>query len=138
MYPKLNLSSAAGSYVALTVLGRPPGLVQIPLGEGEGDPGLSPSLSSPHSPGPTSGESRGLSPSSTTTSPQDHITPLLPLWVRPRVCCWGAGGCCMCMHVDVWESCVSVDEIGSVCRVRKIQDSRYLLSCIRFNPKKRE
>ncbi|XP_046874116.1 rho guanine nucleotide exchange factor 12 isoform X8 [Hypomesus transpacificus] len=69
----------SGSYVALTVLGRPPGLVQIPLGEGEGDPGLSPSLSSPHSPGPTSGESRGLSPSS-TTSTQDHITPPLPLW----------------------------------------------------------
>ncbi|XP_067112948.1 rho guanine nucleotide exchange factor 12 isoform X1 [Osmerus mordax] len=69
----------SGSYVALTVLGRPPGLVQISLGEGEGDSGLSPSLSSPHSPGPTSGESLGLSPSS-TTSPQDHITPPLALW----------------------------------------------------------
>ncbi|XP_062341033.1 rho guanine nucleotide exchange factor 12 isoform X2 [Osmerus eperlanus] len=69
----------SGSYVALTVLGRPPGLVQISLGEGEGDSGLSPSLSSPHSPGPTLGESLGLSPSS-TTSPQDHITPPLALW----------------------------------------------------------
>uniref|UniRef100_A0A8C7W679 Rho guanine nucleotide exchange factor 12 n=1 Tax=Oncorhynchus mykiss TaxID=8022 RepID=A0A8C7W679_ONCMY len=45
---------SAGSYVALTVLGRPPGLAQISLSEGEGGD-LSSFLSSPHSPGPTGG-----------------------------------------------------------------------------------
>uniref|UniRef100_A0A8C8IJ71 Rho guanine nucleotide exchange factor 12 n=1 Tax=Oncorhynchus tshawytscha TaxID=74940 RepID=A0A8C8IJ71_ONCTS len=44
----------SGSYVALTVLGRPPGLAQISLSEGEGGD-LSSFLSSPHSPGPTGG-----------------------------------------------------------------------------------
>uniref|UniRef100_A0A673X3S4 Rho guanine nucleotide exchange factor 12 n=1 Tax=Salmo trutta TaxID=8032 RepID=A0A673X3S4_SALTR len=75
------LSVSAGSYVALTVLGRPPGLAQIPLSEGEvGDPGvLSSSLSSPHSPGTMGGTGKRCS---TSTSPQDHISPL-PLWVRP-------------------------------------------------------
>eukprot|EP00063_Salmo_salar_P017668 XP_013992503.1 PREDICTED: rho guanine nucleotide exchange factor 12-like isoform X4 [Salmo salar] len=68
----------SGSYVALTVLGRPPGLAQIPLSEGEvGDPGvLSSSLSSPHSPGTMGGTGKRCS---TSTSPQDHISPL-PLW----------------------------------------------------------
>uniref|UniRef100_A0A8C7Q2C1 Rho guanine nucleotide exchange factor 12 n=1 Tax=Oncorhynchus mykiss TaxID=8022 RepID=A0A8C7Q2C1_ONCMY len=47
----------SGSYVALTVLGRPPRLAQVPLSEVEGgDPGvLSSSLSSPHSPGTMGG-----------------------------------------------------------------------------------
>uniref|UniRef100_A0A673XBA3 Rho guanine nucleotide exchange factor 12 n=1 Tax=Salmo trutta TaxID=8032 RepID=A0A673XBA3_SALTR len=64
----------SGSYVALTVLGRPPGLAQIPLSEGEvGDPGvLSSSLSSPHSPGTMGGTGKRCS---TSTSPQDHISP---------------------------------------------------------------
>uniref|UniRef100_A0A4W5M8F5 DH domain-containing protein n=1 Tax=Hucho hucho TaxID=62062 RepID=A0A4W5M8F5_9TELE len=48
------VSVSAGSYVALTVLGRPPGLAQISLSEGEGGD-LSSFLSSPHSPGPTGG-----------------------------------------------------------------------------------
>uniref|UniRef100_A0A672QXU2 Rho guanine nucleotide exchange factor 12-like n=1 Tax=Sinocyclocheilus grahami TaxID=75366 RepID=A0A672QXU2_SINGR len=42
----------SGSYVALTVLGRPPGLPQIPLSDGEGEEGPLFSLTSPHSPGP--------------------------------------------------------------------------------------
>lgn len=39
----------AGSYVALTVLGRPPGLAQIPLSEAESEM-LGVSISSPNSP----------------------------------------------------------------------------------------
>ncbi|KAK1787561.1 hypothetical protein P4O66_016052 [Electrophorus voltai] len=64
----------SGSYVALTVLGRPPGLAQIPLSEGEGDGGPVSSLSSPHSPGPTAAER------STSTSPSDRVTSPLPVW----------------------------------------------------------
>uniref|UniRef100_A0A674CY78 Rho guanine nucleotide exchange factor 12 n=1 Tax=Salmo trutta TaxID=8032 RepID=A0A674CY78_SALTR len=67
----------SGSYVALTVLGRPPGLAQISLSEGEGGD-LSSFLSSPHSPGPTGGTGERCVTSS--TSPQDHITSTLPLW----------------------------------------------------------
>ncbi|XP_035637676.1 rho guanine nucleotide exchange factor 12-like isoform X3 [Oncorhynchus keta] len=69
----------SGSYVALTVLGRPPGLAQVPLSEGEGgDPGvLSSSLSSPNSPGTMGGTGERCS---TSTSPQDHIISPLPLW----------------------------------------------------------
>ncbi|XP_071031184.1 rho guanine nucleotide exchange factor 12-like isoform X1 [Oncorhynchus clarkii lewisi] len=68
----------SGSYVALTVLGRPPGLAQVPLSEGEGgDPGvLSSSLSSPHSPGTMGGTGEHCS---TSTSPQDHIISSLSL-----------------------------------------------------------
>lgn len=53
--PKSNLtlyfffSVLAGSYVALTVLGRPPGLTQIPLSEAESEM-LGVSISSPNSP----------------------------------------------------------------------------------------
>ncbi|XP_062845253.1 rho guanine nucleotide exchange factor 12 isoform X2 [Trichomycterus rosablanca] len=61
----------SGSYVALTVLGRPPGLPQIPLSEEDGDRGPFSSLSSPHSPCPTATE---RSSSSSTTSPSDRIT----------------------------------------------------------------
>ncbi|XP_008280677.1 rho guanine nucleotide exchange factor 12 [Stegastes partitus] len=50
----------SGSYVALTVLGRPPGLPQIPLeGEKEGNEGrgeVSSSLSAPHVPALSGGE----------------------------------------------------------------------------------
>ncbi|KAK6322612.1 hypothetical protein J4Q44_G00074040, partial [Coregonus suidteri] len=69
----------SGSYVALTVLGRPPGLAQILLSEGEGGDlgGLSSSLSSPHSLGTIGGTGERCS---TSTSPQDHITSPLPLW----------------------------------------------------------
>ncbi|KAL0994607.1 hypothetical protein UPYG_G00124770 [Umbra pygmaea] len=72
----------SGSYVALTVLGRPPGLAHVPLSESEGgDPGgLSSSLSSPHSPGSTGGTGQRCSTSSTSTSPVDHITYPLPQW----------------------------------------------------------
>ncbi|KAL2095087.1 hypothetical protein ACEWY4_009806 [Coilia grayii] len=59
----------SGSYVALTVLGRPPGLPQIPLSEGEVE------LSSPHSPGPATGER-----SSTSSSPSDRLASPLPAW----------------------------------------------------------
>lgn len=56
----------AGSYVALTVLGRPPGLAQIPLPEAEPDM----SLSSPNSPAPQR-----------PCSPQDSILPIQQPWV---------------------------------------------------------
>ncbi|KAJ8347569.1 hypothetical protein SKAU_G00261580 [Synaphobranchus kaupii] len=72
----------SGSYVALTVLGRPPGLPQIPLSEGEGDAGL-PSVTSPHSPGPTSGER--TSSTSSISSPSDRITAPLPIWEENNI-----------------------------------------------------
>ncbi|XP_036392087.1 rho guanine nucleotide exchange factor 12-like isoform X2 [Megalops cyprinoides] len=66
----------SGSYVALTVLGRPPGLPQIPLSEEEGDAGLlnpgGSSLTSPNSPGQTAGDR--------TSNPLDHDTPPRPVW----------------------------------------------------------
>ncbi|XP_045559426.1 rho guanine nucleotide exchange factor 12 isoform X4 [Salmo salar] len=68
----------SGSYVALTVLGRPPGLPQIPLSESEaklGFPGpqtgLSP-VTSPNTPGQPTGER--------PYSPHDRITSPLPIW----------------------------------------------------------
>ncbi|XP_035289416.1 rho guanine nucleotide exchange factor 12 isoform X2 [Anguilla anguilla] len=69
----------SGSYVALTVLGRPPGLPQIPLSEGEGDVGL-PSTTSPHSPGPAGGDR-----TSSTSSPSDRITAPLPVWEENNI-----------------------------------------------------
>ncbi|KAM9348328.1 rho guanine nucleotide exchange factor 12-like [Symphorus nematophorus] len=68
----------SGSYVALTVLGRPPGLPQIPLEEGEEEAEKEEgaevrppsSLSAPHSPALTGGERC----SSVSSSPQEHIT----------------------------------------------------------------
>ncbi|XP_029924955.1 rho guanine nucleotide exchange factor 12 isoform X2 [Myripristis murdjan] len=77
----------SGSYVALTVLGRPPGLPQIPLGveeeqeeeeeEGGGEVSLSSPLSAPHSPALSGGEQGCPFTSSTSCSPQDHSTPPL-------------------------------------------------------------
>uniref|UniRef100_A0A673IN31 Rho guanine nucleotide exchange factor 12-like n=1 Tax=Sinocyclocheilus rhinocerous TaxID=307959 RepID=A0A673IN31_9TELE len=58
----------SGSYVALTVLGRPPGLPQIPLSDGEGEEGPLFSLTSPHSPGPI-----GPDRSSSSPSPSEHV-----------------------------------------------------------------
>uniref|UniRef100_A0A8C7HUP2 Rho guanine nucleotide exchange factor 12 n=1 Tax=Oncorhynchus kisutch TaxID=8019 RepID=A0A8C7HUP2_ONCKI len=61
-YLRIHLISSAGSYVALTVLGRPPGLPQIPLLEGEakvvflGAQTGSSSVTSPNSPGQPMGE----------------------------------------------------------------------------------
>uniref|UniRef100_A0A671NV56 Rho guanine nucleotide exchange factor 12-like n=1 Tax=Sinocyclocheilus anshuiensis TaxID=1608454 RepID=A0A671NV56_9TELE len=52
----------SGSYVALTVLGRPPGLPQIPLSDGEGEEGPLFSLTSPHSPGPIGPDRSSSSP----------------------------------------------------------------------------
>ncbi|KAM4620708.1 rho guanine nucleotide exchange factor 12 isoform 2-T2 [Polymixia lowei] len=69
----------SGSYVALTVLGRPPGLTHIPLEEGAkeegegGEVGLSLALSAPHSPALPGGEHSN--PFTTgTCSPQEDIT----------------------------------------------------------------
>lgn len=77
-------SLAAGSYVALTVLGRPPGLPHISLEEddeeenskGEGAD-LSPpsSVSAPHSPALPGGEQCSL---------QEHSTSSLPDGVRKK------------------------------------------------------
>lgn len=82
-------SLAAGSYVALTVLGRPPGLPQIPLEEeeeGEKEQGaeVSPpsSLSAPLSPALPGGEQCSPVTSGTSCSPQEHVTSFLPDGVR--------------------------------------------------------
>lgn len=76
-----NSSLAAGSYVALTVLGRPPGLPQIPLEEeaGEKEEGgnvkMPLSLSVPQSPTLPRGEQCSL---------QEHITSPKPDGVRRK------------------------------------------------------
>ncbi|XP_051552026.1 rho guanine nucleotide exchange factor 12-like isoform X1 [Myxocyprinus asiaticus] len=58
----------SGSYVALTVLGRPPGLPQIPLSDGEGEEGpLSPGLIGPDR-------------SSSSPSPSERKSAPLSLW----------------------------------------------------------
>lgn len=58
--------SLAGSYVALTVQGRPPGSPQIPLAESEVEPSvighMSPIMTSPHSPGAAGNMERITSP----------------------------------------------------------------------------
>ncbi|KAM7373986.1 hypothetical protein PAMP_006666 [Pampus punctatissimus] len=75
---KHEFDPTAGSYVALTVLGRPPGLPQVPLEDEEKEEGVevSPasSLSVPHSPALPGGEQR----SSMSCSPQEHIASPLP------------------------------------------------------------
>ncbi|RXN33052.1 rho guanine nucleotide exchange factor 12-like isoform X5 [Labeo rohita] len=65
----------SGSYVALTVLGRPPGLPQIPLSDGEGEEGPLFSFTSPHSPGPI-----GPDRSSSSPSPSERKPTPLPVW----------------------------------------------------------
>ncbi|XP_048199958.1 rho guanine nucleotide exchange factor 12 isoform X2 [Perognathus longimembris pacificus] len=56
----------SGSYVALTVQGRPPGSPQIPLADSEVEPSaighMSPIMSSPHSPGASGNTERITSP----------------------------------------------------------------------------
>ncbi|KTF84694.1 hypothetical protein cypCar_00023221 [Cyprinus carpio] len=59
----------SGSYVALTVLGRPPGLPQIPLSDGEGEEGPLFSPTSPHSPGPIGPDRLSSSPSPSERKP---------------------------------------------------------------------
>ncbi|XP_036929264.1 rho guanine nucleotide exchange factor 12 isoform X3 [Acanthopagrus latus] len=58
----------SGSYVALTVLGRPPGLAQIPLSEAESEM-LGVSISSPNSPA-----------AERPYSPHDRFSSTLPSW----------------------------------------------------------
>lgn len=65
-----DVSTLAGSYVALTVLGRPPGLAQIPLSEAESEM-LGVSISSPNSPA-----------TERPYSPQDRFTSTQPSWVK--------------------------------------------------------
>ncbi|KAM4589709.1 rho guanine nucleotide exchange factor 12 isoform 6-T6 [Fundulus diaphanus] len=65
----------SGSYVALTVLGRPPGLAQIPLPEAEPDI-LGVSISSPNSPA-----------AERPYSPQDRLSPSLPSWEENSSAC---------------------------------------------------
>ncbi|XP_030600317.1 rho guanine nucleotide exchange factor 12 isoform X1 [Archocentrus centrarchus] len=62
----------SGSYVALTVLGRPPGLAQIHLPEAE--PEIS--ISSPSSPAPER-----------PYSPQDHLSSMQPPWDENVIVC---------------------------------------------------
>lgn len=87
-----DCSLAAGSYVALTVLGRPPGLPQIPLEEAEGEEkeegaevSSSTSLSAPHSPALPGGEKCSHVTSGTSCGPQEHITSALLDGVRFHV-----------------------------------------------------
>uniref|UniRef100_A0A673IR02 Rho guanine nucleotide exchange factor 12-like n=1 Tax=Sinocyclocheilus rhinocerous TaxID=307959 RepID=A0A673IR02_9TELE len=68
----------SGSYVALTVLGRPPGLPQIPLSDGEGEEGPLFSLTSPHSPGPI-----GPDRSSSSPSPSEQVLTKCSLLQNP-------------------------------------------------------
>lgn len=60
------LPPQAGSYVALTVQGRPPGSPQIPLADSEVEPSvighMSPIMTSPHSPGASGNMERITSP----------------------------------------------------------------------------
>lgn len=65
-----GLTTLAGSYVALTVLGRPPGLAEIPLSEAESEM-LGVSISSPNSPA-----------AERPYSPQDRFSSTLPSWVH--------------------------------------------------------
>ncbi|KAM4742803.1 rho guanine nucleotide exchange factor 12 isoform 1-T1 [Anableps anableps] len=65
----------SGSYVALTVLGRPPGLAQIPLPEAEPDI-LGVSISSPNSPA-----------TEHPCSPQGRLSPFQPLWEENSSAC---------------------------------------------------
>ncbi|XP_072343840.1 rho guanine nucleotide exchange factor 12-like [Scyliorhinus torazame] len=70
----------SGSYVALTVLGRPPGSPQIPLTATDGDPGtfFFPGQQGAISPNPT------FSPHSPSSSCPDRITSPMPVTVRCR------------------------------------------------------
>lgn len=65
----------SGSYVALTVLGRPPGLAQIPLPEAEPEM-LGVSISSPNSPA-----------SERPYSPQDRLSSPQPPWDESSTVC---------------------------------------------------
>lgn len=65
-----DFSILAGSYVALTVLGRPPGLAQIPLSEAESEM-LGVSISSPNSPA-----------AERPYSPQDRLSSTQLQWVH--------------------------------------------------------
>uniref|UniRef100_A0A8C3HK92 Rho guanine nucleotide exchange factor 12 n=1 Tax=Chrysemys picta bellii TaxID=8478 RepID=A0A8C3HK92_CHRPI len=62
----LSKVNSTGSYVALTVQGRPPGSSQIPLADSEVDPAafghMSPIMTSPHSPGTSGNAERITSP----------------------------------------------------------------------------
>lgn len=72
----------AGSYVALTVQGRPPGSPQIPLAESEVDPPaaghMSPLLTSPHSPGASGNMDRITNPVLVGVRPPCPGGPLMP------------------------------------------------------------
>lgn len=71
----------AGSYVALTVLGRPPGLTQIPLSEAESEM-LGVSISSPNSPA----TERPYSPQDRFSAQSSWVlnTSLLLLYICPK------------------------------------------------------
>ncbi|XP_035998655.1 rho guanine nucleotide exchange factor 12 isoform X1 [Fundulus heteroclitus] len=70
----------SGSYVALTVLGRPPEFPQMPLEEAKeeqekhGEADTPPCLSAPNSPTPSGGEQSSFFSGSQSCSPQNHIT----------------------------------------------------------------
>lgn len=103
-------SLAAGSYVALTVLGRPP---YIPLEEEEdeeegkkeeGAEVSSPfSLSVLHSPALPAGERCSHETSRASCSPQDPTTTCLPdgvrMKIRPNVWMWPST--CLCTHLKI-------------------------------------
>uniref|UniRef100_A0A3Q0S3V7 Rho guanine nucleotide exchange factor (GEF) 12b n=1 Tax=Amphilophus citrinellus TaxID=61819 RepID=A0A3Q0S3V7_AMPCI len=79
-HTRTSLTLSSGSYVALTVLGRPPGLPQIPLEEEKegqeenGDISTPSTLSAPHSPALSGGEQCSPLTSSTPCNPQENTT----------------------------------------------------------------
>lgn len=68
----------AGSYVALTVQGRPPGSPQIPLADSEVESSvighMSPIMTSPHSPGAAGNMERITSPVLMGVRPEHHLS----------------------------------------------------------------
>ena len=74
----LFLPPPAGSYVALTVQGRPPGSPQIPLADSEVEPSvighMSPIMASPHSPGAAGNMERITSPVLMGVRPDHHLS----------------------------------------------------------------
>lgn len=102
----------AGSYVALTVLGRPPGLTQIPLSEAESEM-LGVSISSPNSPAterPYSPQDRFSAQPSWVLNTSSlllyicpmHLLPCLSLFFSPLWLCFAHLLLCICVHFQVW------------------------------------
>lgn len=110
----LSLCPTAGSYVALTVQGRPPGSPQIPLADSDVDLAafghMSPIMASPHSPGTSGNAERITSPvlmgvSFEALFPKGQMEPssglnFLVLHFRLAVGCLS----CQWVFIHLWKS----------------------------------